>query len=64
MMSEKGTCFSDGPCGDVTCYRGKIGGWNYQYKDGPCESATCQWPKDLLPRPHFTDYPPHVIKVN
>lgn len=55
---------SEPRCGDPTCYRGRVGGWNYQYKDGPChpKDRDCAWPVDntgdyLPPRPHFTDTP-------
>jgi len=57
-------------CGDPTCYRGRIGGWNYQFKDGPCNAADCRWPRThadrsvahyLAPRPHFTDTPAEPI---
>lgn len=49
-------------CGDSSCYRGRVGGWNYQFKDGPCGAADCKWPVDdtgdYRPRrPHFTDTP-------
>ena len=51
----------NGPCGDPTCYRGAEGsggpGGAMVYKDGPCQAADCQWPKDLKPRPHYTDNP-------
>jgi hypothetical protein len=44
-------------CGDRDCYRGRIGGWNYQFKDGPCNAPGCQWPAGLTARHHFTDTP-------
>ncbi len=48
-------------CGDEACYRGKVADWGYQFKDGPCNAANCKWPKDLPPRPHFTDTPSKPI---
>lgn len=39
---------SEAICRDPTCYRGRIGGWNYQFKDGPCQSKECKWPRQYL----------------
>jgi len=52
---------SEAICGDPTCYRGRIGGWNYQFKDGPCASKDCKWPPEVKARPHFTDTPSKPI---
>lgn len=49
--------WTDPICGDPTCYRGRIAGWNYQFRDGPCQAADCKWPPNIRPRPHFTDTP-------
>ena len=49
-------------CGDYACYRGRTGGWNYQYKDGPCQSKDCRWPKEAGTRPHFTDNPSQPVR--
>lgn len=36
--------WTDPICGDPACYRGRIAGWNYQFKDGPCNRSQCEWP--------------------
>lgn len=42
-------------CADPTCYRGTVSRDTYTFKDGPCDREDCKWPKELAPKPHFTD---------
>ncbi len=54
--------FDDARCGDKTCYRGTYGWARISVQGWPLRCLDCQWPKDLLPRLHFTDTPGPPIR--